>query len=164
MKLEDYAHIATIVSGVSTVILLAISTGVAYFVYRWHRESSLVINHRQIQEDLRHYNFLVLENKDLQKLEGQRHRWGKLDEDDVVKMYHYFIMLNISYSAYECMKRKAISKPVYESKINNTANLTFIDREFILQHVFPRGYENGFKKEITDRWRKIENSGTLNGE
>lgn len=160
-QLQEYALVARIVSGISTVVLLAVSASVTVLLYRWHRESSKMESSRKMNEELKTYTQMVLESEDLQELEIKSHRWGKLDKNDVKKMYRYFILFNIAYSCLEARNVNAISKPLYEIKMDHWANVTFDEKGFIKQHVFPRGYGNDLRKEFVKRWKTIDDSGTL---
>ena len=104
--LQDYSHYATIISGITSIILLTVSSIVAIFVYKWNRENGRIETTRKLSEDLRHYNELVLHNEDLQELVSKSHRWGNLEKEGVIKMYRYFILFNIAFSMYEAKKRK----------------------------------------------------------
>ena len=116
---------------------------------------------RKQNDDLRAYNLLVLENDFLQDMETNNHRWGKLEKHDVKKMYSYFILFNVSYNLYDAYSNNSIDEDVYKAQLDNTANTTYRERDFILQHVFPRGYKKSFCGEIESRWKNISESGTL---
>ena len=161
MTLEDYANIAKIVTSVGTVFILCISATIAFLLYRWQRESAKIDTIRKLHSDLLAFTQLVLANDDLQEMEAKNHRWGTLTKKEVVKMYRYFILFNSSYHIYEAGSRNAIRSEAYHSELNNVANITYEEREFIKQHVFPRGYENGFRKCIVSLWERIDQSGTL---
>jgi len=161
MDLETLASISKIVSSIASVLLLGVSVTVGIFVYKWQRESSKISCIQKLHDDLRFYNQLVLENDDLQDMEVKLHRWGTITKDEVKKMYYYFILFNVTYNSYEAANRGAINKLVYESQVNNVANTTYDEREFIKKHVFPRGYENGFRKIILSKWELIDSTGTL---
>jgi len=130
-------------------------------LYRWQRESSKIDTVRKLHDDLSSYTKLVLENEDLQELEAKNHRGGTLTKGEVVKMYRYFLLFNSSYSIFEAGSRNAIRSEAYHAEMNNVANMTYEEREFIKKHVFPRGYENGFRGCILDLWKQIDLSGTL---
>jgi hypothetical protein len=140
MTLQETAWLAQIVSGAFSIVFVGIMAMVAVSVYRWHRQNAKIETTRRISEDMRHYNQLVLASDELQALAIETHRWGTLTKEEVIRMYRYFIYLNISVSAYQARLRSAIDEPDYESVMNNTANITFNDRAFIKQHVLPRGY------------------------
>jgi len=76
-------------------------------------------------------------------------------------MYRYFILLNIALSLFEADKRGSVDTSTYQSQMNNTANTTFQDKEFIKQHVLPRGYPRTFRDDIITRWESIDKNGTL---
>ncbi|MEE9337489.1 MAG: hypothetical protein V3U87_05370, partial [Methylococcaceae bacterium] len=156
MTLEDYAKIVT---SIGTILILCISVIIAFLLYRWQRESSKIDTVRKLHDDLSSYTRLVLENEDLQELEAKNHRWGALSKEEVVKMYRYFLLFNSSYSVFEARNKNAIRLEMYLSEMNNVANMTYEEREFIKKHVFPRGYENGFRKCILDLWAEIDKSG-----
>lgn len=161
MTLEDYAAIASIIASIATVLILGTSASVALMLYIWHRDSAKAANARILNEDRRHLNELMLSNQQLHDLEIKRHRWGRLNKDEVVLMYTYLMYLNIAHSALEAYKRNALGRETFESHINNTANLTHKDRDFINQHVLPRGYGIGFQSELKNRWGEIDKNGTL---
>jgi hypothetical protein len=161
VSLQEYAWLAQIVSALVNLLLVSISTGVAIYVYKWHREVARLETSSRFQEALRSYNELVLENDEMQDLTIQTHPWGSLEKTEVVRMYRYFLWLNISVALYDAKIRNAVDKPTYESHINNTANLTFKDREFIKQHVLPRGYPKAFREELMRRWNQIDKGGSL---
>ncbi len=159
MGLKDFAAIAEIITSVATVLILGTSATVAVMLYKWHRDTAKISNNRLLNENLRHYNELMISNEQLQDLDIKRHRWGNLEKDELIMMYQYFIYLNLTQSAFKA--RKALDNEVFESQLNNAANLTYKDREFINQHVFPRGYSGGFQSELKKRWEKIYKDGTL---
>jgi hypothetical protein len=161
VTLQEYSWVAQIISSIVNILLVGVSTSVAVYVYRWHRESAKVETIRRLSEDLRHYNELVLSNEDLQELATENHPWGKLQKDDIRRMYRYFTYLNIAVNMFEARARGAVDMNKYESHINNTANLTFKDREFIKQHVLPCGYAKVFREELLYRWERIDRGGSL---
>jgi uncharacterized membrane protein len=164
MTLEESAQIAKIITSLVSVFLLTISVIVAVSVYRWQRHKEKIDTARRLAEDLRHYNELVLKNEDLQEIAAASHRWGHLDKKDVVRMYRYFVLFNVALSLFEAKGKKAVNTATYEAQMNTFANTTFADKDFVKQHVFPRGYTKEFRKEIGDRWLLIDRDGTLNSE
>jgi uncharacterized membrane protein len=161
LTLSDWADIARIVTSIASVLVLAASATAAVLVYRWQRKLARIEATRKLNDDNRAYNLLVIENEDLQSLDAQRHRWGQLENSDVKKMFSYFILVNISYNLYEAYLNNAVDKNVYRSQLDNCANTTYLEKDFVLQHVFPRGYKEGFCNEIKERWEAISKDGTL---
>ena len=161
MTLSEWESIAKIASSVATVLILGVSATVAVFLYLWQRQAARIESIRKMQDNYRYYNQLVLDNPDLLEYERLNHKWGNLSSDEVKKMYRLFIKINMYYSNYDAGLRKAMGKTAWESHLNNLANTTFGDREFIKQHIFPRGYENAFRAEVLKRWEAIDKQGAL---
>lgn len=130
MTLEEYAHIARIITSFVSVFILAISAVVAISVYRWYREKEKIDTARKLAEDLRHWNELVLANEDLQEIAAATHRWGHLKKEDVIRMYRYFVLFNVAHSLFEANKKKAVGTETYEAQMNNFSNTTFADKVF----------------------------------
>jgi hypothetical protein len=76
-------------------------------------------------------------------------------------MYHYFVLLNVFQAAYTASQRGAIDEATYRAHLNNIANLTCNDSEFISQHVLPRGYTDEFRQTLQHLWTDIRTRGTL---
>lgn len=156
MDLIKLAATVEIVTNIAIFIALTTSAIVAILLYKWHQRSARITNNRLLNEDMRHFNELIISNDKLQDLEIERHTWGNLEKDQIITMYQYFILLNTTQSAWKAFDRKALDKELYDSHANNTAKLTHKDRDFITKHVFPRGYNKNFQKEIEKRWETIK--------
>lgn len=156
--LEHYANTAKIVTSFASVMVLSVSATTAIYIYLWQRKSARIEATKKLNDDLREYNMLVIKTLELQELEASSHPWGdrKLEISEVKKMYYYFILLNVSYNLYAAYSIDSIDKGVYRAQLDNTANNTCADRNFIEQHVFPRGYKEEFCKELIGRWDFIE--------
>ena len=158
--IAQYADIAKIVTSFASVMVLSASATAAVFIYSWQRKSGRIEATKKLNDDLREYNLLVINNEELQILESESHPWGekKLTPEEVKKMYFYFILINVSYNLFASYVNSSIDKKVYKAQLDNTANNTSADRRFIEDNVFPRGYAEDFIKEITERWDFIEKS------
>ena len=153
MTLQDAAHLAQIVSGIAQVLFLTVSTTVAVLVYRWHRSNAHIEAERRLSEDLRHYNNMILEDEELQDIEVENHPHGNLDRDGVKRMYKHFIRMNISMNLWEARRRNAVSEKRFLTHLNNLAMQTYRDRDFIMQHVLPRGYPEDFRELLLNTWQ-----------
>src|SRR4051794_38741782 len=105
LTLEEWSWVATIVSSAVNIVLVTVSTLVAVYVYRWHRESARIESSRKLQDDLQYFNALVLGNEDLQALAVETHPWGSITKDDVIRMYRHFIWLNIANTMFDANAR-----------------------------------------------------------
>ena len=103
------------------------------------------------------FNQALLNDPELLEFEIELHPFGKLTKREMKKVYFYFLRWNVAYSAYtgkgEMLDRLALSA------LNNEANISFPDREFIKQHVFGRGYNREFTAEFEKKWEMIEKTG-----
>ncbi len=156
LNLDDWVKIAKIVTSVGSVLILAISTWIAYSIWKLQRDlarSSAISLH---VEQMRHWNLLVLENTDLQEFESNHHSWGELSRNEVKKMYRFFILLNVLHSQFSAYQIKAIDENVYSSVLKNIANMTYSNSDFIEKNCFNRGYPDSFKNELRKAWEKTK--------
>ena len=90
------------------------------------------------------------------EFERNLHPFGKLSENEIKKLYFYFMRWNVVYSAFQSGD---LSKGLAQSSLNNEANISFHDRKFIYDHVFGRGYDRNFTKMFEEKWKEIEKNG-----
>lgn len=159
MTLSEWADVARIVSSIGTIVILATSVYIAYRVHRWQRDSAKAQAQSQFSEQMRHFNFLILESEELQALEAKHHPWGKLSCQEVKNMYRYFVLLNVAHSLLAAKNSKNIDEEAFESHMTNFANMMFDEREFIKKHCLPRGYPKVFRQELINRWESRDKNG-----
>ncbi len=147
-----------------SMLFSALAFFFSIIAYRNTNEWRKADNIRQTHENISQYINLVLNSKDLQdeiamnhqsvlsRITGSETDKTRFGRNDVVKMFRYFILLNIMYSSYEAKRHKLISDYPYETQMKNFAHITFSDRIFIEKHVLARGYPEEFCCELKLRW------------
>jgi hypothetical protein len=161
MTLQDYAALAQIITSIVGLFIAALGAFAAWYGYQWLRQNARVETRRRMSEARRHYNELVLANPDWLQSEAAKHTWGPISQDEMIKMYRYFLLLNASVHLWEAHVREAVSLTTYQSTMNHHANITYMEREFIKKHVLPRGYPLAYREELLYRWALIDKEGLL---
>lgn len=161
MTLQDYAALAQIITSIVGLFIATLSAVATWYGYKWIRLNAKIETRRRMSEALQHYNELILASSDWQKAEESKHPWGTLSQDEVVKMYRYFLLLNMSVDMWEAHLREAVSPCGYNSHMNHLANVTHMDQEFIKRHVLTRGYPLDYREELMRRWTLIDREGLL---
>ncbi|MFC4215991.1 hypothetical protein ACFP4H_22525 [Pseudophaeobacter arcticus] len=103
-------------------------------------------------------NQTILGDDNLLEIERENHPFGTLTLAETKKMYHYFCSLNIARNALVGLNTGHLEVSYANFYINNCANISFKDRDFIRINVFPRGYPV-LRHEIEKRWELIEKEG-----
>lgn len=127
----------------------------AWFVYRWTKNPERSEVTRTTQADWRDYNLAILADPDLQDLESQNHIHPGLNPKEVKKMCIYFIKINVPYNMWIASKHALLTPADVSREVDNQSRLLFGDRDFVIRHVFPRGYDPVFCELFHDRWRKM---------
>lgn len=149
------------ISTTSEVLFTALSAFAAVYAYKWSREKIKIDAQKFLAEQRWNYNSLLMNYDELKHIEIDRHPWGKINKEDIGNMVIYFTLLNASVTLWQAHKLSAVEEGIYESAFNHLANRTHRDREFIKQHILPRGYPKLYREELIQRWEKIDKEGHL---
>lgn len=143
MTLSDYAELASILASGATVLI-------AFWVFLWTIRSEKNNQRRQSNNEMQTYNLAVLQDDNLLKMEAENHPFGYMELEDARKMYRYFLWMTVADNLSKSIDKKFLDKSLLETRFANQARVSFPDRKFIEDNVFPRGYE----QDLIDRFRK----------
>lgn len=151
------AVVSDIPSTLNTAIIL-----IMLLVFLNDRRRSRNEGTSNFQSSMQIFNQAVLNDDEFIKYDCQLHPFGDLSEQEIKKVYFWFLAFNISYAAAQASKHKSMRSKLAKSSLTNIANLSFGDRNFIEKHVFTRGYDNEFVLGFKKQWREIDkNNRTL---
>jgi hypothetical protein len=144
-------------AGLMVGLLDAIGTiGIAYIVYRWAKKTENANATREAQNEWQQYNQLVLTNPDVAQVDRNLHQHGDISAEDHRKMFVYFMILNMGLNIWISKQNKLIRPDIAVSINKNISSLLHKDKDFIEQHVFPRGYPDLFAELLREHWQGID--------
>lgn len=149
MTFSEIADAASIVTAIATAII-------AYRVFIWSKSTEIANQSRQTNNEWQSFNQMVLEDNELLQLEADLHPYGKLDRSGAKKMYFYFMWVNLADNTLRARKLGRIDDDLAEERLRNQALVTYLDRGFIEQHVFSRGYQRDVCREFRERWQELD--------
>lgn len=144
------------VTPVEILTLLFASAALALSIYTFirQRRSQVFSGTKDFNSAWQLFNQTLVGDKEFLAFERELHPHGDLSEEDIKRIYFYFMRFNVAYSAFKGSGE--LSMRLAQSALNNEANLSFHDREFIKKHVFGRGYDRGFADKFIKKWAEIE--------
>lgn len=85
---------------------------------------------------------MILADEKLLKIEAENHpkELGKIEVENVRKMYLYFCWLNMADNIVRARDEKMIDASQANARLTNISKVLSSDASFIEKHVFPRGY------------------------
>lgn len=144
---------------IALVSLILSGAAIAFAAYvHWNqRKLQKHLNTRDFNSAWQGFNQTLVSNDAFVGFERVAHPYGELSEEDVKRLYFYFMRFNVAYSAF--IGDKQLRSKLAESALKNEINVSFKDREFIKRHVFRRGYDSDFAEKFIAGWEKIETTG-----
>ena len=127
------------------------------FVFNRQRKNQKFVGTRDFNLSWQAFNQLVVEDEDFQEFEKVLHPYGELTAAEIKRMYFYFLRFNNIYSVFSSTGE--MHDPLAISALHTEANVSFKDQEFVRQHVFVRGYDAAFIRQVETLWKKIETTG-----
>ncbi|TPM39366.1 MULTISPECIES: hypothetical protein [unclassified Mesorhizobium] len=149
MTLHDIHDIAEIFGAIGALIGAVGTIALTWLVFRFSQKQEAQKSTEDVQNWWQTHNSVVLSNPRLLSLEKRLHPFGDLTDEEVRRLYIHFMTLNVCYNAWA--NRDQIDRSLSESTIDNSVNRLFLDRDFVVQHVLPRGYPKDFAEEILRR-------------
>ena len=137
-----------------TPALATAAIGLSIFTYLRQRQSQRFNNTHQFNQAWYQFNQAVIEFSELLDFEIERHPHGHLEPHQMKLVYFYHMRFSIVYAAFK--NQGELDDDHLQSAFHNEANISYRDRQFIIDNVFGRGYDVSFSNKFIDAWKKID--------
>lgn len=152
INLQNIHAVSEIVGALATVVI-------AWLVFSYSRKRESLELTASIQRDWQQVNVAVLSSEELLAIEAKLHPFGALDVAQARSLFRHFLILNVAFSAW-ASRGHFSHDALAQSTVRDAINIVYKDREFVRNHVLPRGYPAEFAKIIEDGWAEIERTGS----